>query len=398
MARALVLILLATACSKNESSSPKQQPPDKPIEHPEPPPAYLGKFKDPPREAGPAHATQIALGSYHGCARMSDDTMRCWGDNGAHQLGVDPYKHPKGAVATPPVTDVVQVAAGQMFTCARKRDHTVWCWGYDLYGELGKGGDQSYSHDAAQIKGVTDAVDIDAGDRDVCVVNSDATVMCWGDNSMGQLGDGTTEKRAGPVRAKVTAVKQVSVGFGVCALRIDGTVACWGEQGPQITQPTGEPLKDVVRVAIGGGTGCAVRVTGELWCWGNNDTGQLGRPDPADTKPGPVPGFENANWAAPAGDHACAVGDTTVYCWGIQSAHPAFPKDCLRLTHHTGGAGAGGPSGGAVANWPYCPTPTAIPDVKDAIAVETMWHDGTCALTRDGSVYCWSDKVEKLAL
>ncbi len=387
--RILLALVVVAACDKSKGApgpDPRPPPPVTPVDGPRLP---LPPFDDPPKEPGPPRPTQISMGDYHGCARMSDDTMRCWGDNGSHQLGVDPYQHPRGAVATPPISGVVQVAAGKAHTCARRRDRTIWCWGHDIDG-VGK----SYRDRPTQIAGITDAVDLDAGDLVACVVRRDGSVWCWGDNASRQLGDGTDQARRGPVQALIHSATQISVAYGACARRADGSVWCWG--GANSGPPAPAPVKDVIRVALAGTTTCAVKTTGELFCWGENDGGQLGRPASDDDGPGPVPGLAGVTWVTVGPHLACAVAGGTPYCWGEASANPAFPPDCLRLTRRAGGAGAG--DHGAVEDWEYCPVPTPIKEVTDAVAVEASWMTGTCALTRQGEVHCWGKTVEKLAL
>src|SRR2546421_12273139 len=94
--------------------------------------------KPKPRPAAKARPTQLSVGANHACARMSDGTARCWGDNSESQLGDGTALARSGAV-TPPLTDVVEIAAGESFTCARRADRTVWGWGWNAYGELGSG-------------------------------------------------------------------------------------------------------------------------------------------------------------------------------------------------------------------------------------------------------------------
>ncbi len=63
-----------------------------------------------------------------------------------------------------------------------------------------------------------------------CVILIDRTVKCWGDNTYGQLGDGTVKSSLTPVTVlDLTNVRQIALGgFHTCALLIDNTVKCWG--------------------------------------------------------------------------------------------------------------------------------------------------------------------------
>lgn len=348
---------------------------------------------DPPRDPGPARVTQLSLGSNFGCARMSDDTLRCWGDNGWHQLGVDPATTTPGTVVTPPVTDVVEVAAGYAFTCVRKRDRRVWCWGYDLNGELGAASGVT-THVPVQIARIEDAMALAAGMRGGCVVRTDATVGCWGDNTYGQLGDGTTTPHHGPTQALVDHASAVTVDGDTCVVRDDGSLWCWG--GNQGTRPTAVTITDVVAASVGGGTSCAIKQGGAVVCWGQNDSGQLGHDGPPSAVPVEVSGLPGATQVSAQGAHVCALAGGSVWCWGAHWSNPGFARSCLQMTRHTGGGGGGG---GSPAQWHYCPRATKVPGLTDVIAIDTQDHGGGCALKRDGTIACWDAKaVTPLAL
>lgn len=163
----------------------------------------------PVQVSGLASVASVAAGDKHTCAVKSDGTLWCWGKTADGEIGDGNTTGDGGwspACRNVPVqvvalgTDVAEVAAGASHTCARKKDGTVWCWGLDSADQLGDGGNASATcgftslpceTTPVQVAGVAGAVAIAAGGDHTCVLSADGTVKCWGDNSDGQVGDGT---------------------------------------------------------------------------------------------------------------------------------------------------------------------------------------------------------------
>ena len=132
------------------------------------------------------------------------------------------------------------------------------------------------------------AMDISAGYYHTLALKEDGTVLAWGQNNNGQLGDGTNEDRHEPVQ--VTGLSEIAaIAAGVnhnAVLKADGSVWCWGrnswgELGNNIYQPSNMPvavadLSDVIDVAVGYAHSLALKADGTLWAWGGNWYGQLG--------------------------------------------------------------------------------------------------------------------------
>jgi alpha-tubulin suppressor-like RCC1 family protein len=157
-------------------------------------------------------------------------------------------------------------------------------------------------------------------------------VRCWGDNDVGQLGDGTTTSRSVPPAVDVlTGVQAVVTGFGhTCALTTTGGVRCWGDNtvgqlGDDTTTsrsvpPAVDVLTGVQAIAAGGNYTCVVMLaTGGVRCWGANDSGQLG--DGTFTSHSAPPASDvltGAKAIATGIDHTCALMTTGgVRCWGL---------------------------------------------------------------------------------
>jgi alpha-tubulin suppressor-like RCC1 family protein len=226
--------------------------------------------------------------SRHNCARLVnasnvDQGMKCWGDNRWGQLGQGDTDnrgdnvHGVGTVTAlsfAPLT-ISQVIATSGHSCVLLSNNSVRCWGNNWYGQLGKGvpgqvGGQNCSSadncigdvpgevpgfvtvDLGLLGGVT-PVELSGGDRHTCVRLSTGKIKCWGENAVGQLGLGDTNNR--------------------------GDAA--GEMGVFLPEVNVGPLSYVAtELSVGGFSSCAVTAAGAK-CWGRNDFGQLGIGDTA---------------------------------------------------------------------------------------------------------------------
>src|SRR5262249_437912 len=113
-----------------------------------------------------------------------------------------------------------------------------------------------------------------------CALHTDGTVDCWGDNEVGQLGDGTRRPRPVPRRVPhVRGVRALALGGATaCALHADGGVSCWGvlADDPAVKPRRIPDLGGVVEIAAGAMHFCARGGDGSVRCWGYNRYGQLG--------------------------------------------------------------------------------------------------------------------------
>ncbi|MFN7149383.1 MAG: RCC1 domain-containing protein, partial [Microthrixaceae bacterium] len=234
--------------------------------------------------------------------------------------------HAPIAPLLPPRTDFAQIDAGGS-TCAVMTNGTVTCWGSNSKGQLGN---VLFAPDSQvslpiPVTGVAGAAEVSVGIDHACALLVDGTVRCWGNNSNGQLGNGTTTDSnvAVPVTG-LTDVEQISAGYPrTCALLGDGTVTCWGVGAGASGSDSSTPvpvagLSGVVQLTSGSRHNCALLADGSVRCWGANSSGQLGNGSTdASLAPVVVVGLPSVSQVTAGTEHSCALDlEGEVWCWG----------------------------------------------------------------------------------
>ncbi|MCD1261744.1 hypothetical protein B5M42_023385 [Paenibacillus athensensis] len=233
----------------------------------------------------------MSSGGSHRLALKLDGTLWAWGSNRNGQLGTGQFGEPeKLPVQVPALRDVAALGTGQANSYAIMRDGSVWAWGDNTDGQLGDGtvtrrqigsGDVSEQHNASrpiQLKELSHIVSITGNFAATYAVQDDGSLWAWGFVSIPY----TTQ----PVQLKNwTNIQAVATGYtgSLIALRKDGTVLTVSAGGvPE--QVTG--LDHIVAVATSIGSYFALKDDGTVWVWGSNAFGQLGdgttedRPEP----------------------------------------------------------------------------------------------------------------------
>ncbi len=334
---------------------------------------------DPPPRA---RINGLSLGDSHSCARRADGTVACWGKNLNGQLGNGAMtEYELLPVAVVGLTDAVELAAAELHTCARRAAGTVVCWGDNSYGQLGNGTTQP-STTPVPVTGISDAVELVSGQEHFCVRTSGGQVLCWGRNDYGQLGNGGVAQalQPTPVKGLASAVALGAGDFHTCAVLPDSTVLCWGRNDSGQLGDTSLQQQDLP-VAVKSLSGaeeltaglehtCA-RTGGAVMCWGVNSDGQLGY------------GLYDGS----------LVGSLTpVDAMGVTNAVQIGAGDlqtCARNADGTlacwGHNDVGQLGDGAYAN---VLIPTPVMNLTDAVEV-ALGSDHTCARTKDDAVWCW---------
>jgi alpha-tubulin suppressor-like RCC1 family protein len=190
----------------------------------------------------PAEITEIATGKSHTCA-IAQGKVWCWGSNAVGQLGIGktgetPQLYKPSPVQTSAKVDLENVdhlSAHGDFTCAHVSTDSLWCWGYDT---LGTGTPDmngvSRSLTAQQVvRGLAGlaATKVATGSTHACALKTDGTVACWGENSVGQVGDPSYTNRTEPFDVPGLAeVRDIAAADQhSCAVFMDNTVKCWGD-------------------------------------------------------------------------------------------------------------------------------------------------------------------------
>ncbi|MBT7080241.1 MAG: RCC1 repeat-containing protein, partial [Chloroflexi bacterium] len=349
-----------------------------------------------------AVATGIGLGDYHACALLDDGSVKCWGYNDTGQLGdgtTDDSETPVDVSSIDGSTyTATAIAIGGEFSCALLDTGAVKCWGNNSSGQLGDGStdDSETPVDVGGIDGSTyTATSISAGYEYACALLSDGSLKCWGDNNYGQLGDGSTDTSETPVdvtgidgsTAVATAVTAAE--YHTCTLLSTGAVKCWGDNsygqlGDGSTDESHTPVDvsgidgstyTAIRVTAGGNSACAVLEDGSTYCWGNNDYGQLGDGSVSESSTAmDVEGIDGSSASASEIDAGakltCSVlSSGSAACWGRNNY--------------------GQLGDGSTDNSSEYVTVSGIDGITATATEVTTGGYHACALLDDGAVKCW---------
>ena len=158
----------------------------------------------------------------------SNGSYSCWGH---------------GYSTTPPSytsSGIIDLDCGEDHCCFVQSNGKVKCGGQGVYGEIGDGntylsGSNSTYTNPVEVSGISNAKKVSCGRHHSCALLNDGTVFCWGLNSSGQLGDGTTTNRLTPVQV-VNISNAIDIGDGhghnhTCIIDVSNNIKCWGYGG-----------------------------------------------------------------------------------------------------------------------------------------------------------------------
>ena len=320
--------------------------------------------------------------------------LKCWGRNGSFSLlGNALTSDAQTAVANaalPAGDSILDVAVGSGHACAIA-DGDITCWGDNTYGQLGDGTQTSRSTPATVA--TASAHQVAVGGEFSCA-SYNGGVACWGKGSSGQLGSGSSSDSSVPVTVTslgTTLPRKLVAGDEFACAFLDDRVACWGSNNlgqlgndssvnsdvPVFVEDssTGVELQSgLADIAVGQNHACAVKNGGVL-CWGNNAQGQVGtgdsttsydqaQPVSEDSAGGPV-AVSDVSAIALGRNHSCMLQNGGVKCWGSNAY---------------GQLGDGTTTARSL--------PVAVSGLTSGVEAITAGAYHTCAFTR-GAVRCW---------
>ena len=293
-------------------------------------------FEVSPPAPAATYSYKLTGQSVHSCTVAAGATARCWGSNASSQLGNGSTVDSATPVAVTGLTGVVQVAAGAGHSCAVVTGGTVRCWGDNSSGQIGNGSSGEVDVTTpTQVSGISSgATQVATGRSHSCAIVASGQVRCWGANTSGQLGNGSTTNSPAPVSVTgISGATQVAVGANhSCVIVSGGQVRCWGantsgQLGNNTTTAASSAvpvsgLTGAIQIAAGASHTCVVLSSGQGRCWGGNAKGQLGTGTTSQSLvPAVVSGLAGATLVTAGDEHTCAgVTGQTVRCWGANSS------------------------------------------------------------------------------
>ncbi|HMA91183.1 MAG TPA: hypothetical protein VKP30_00795, partial [Polyangiaceae bacterium] len=182
----------------------------------------------------------IALSGLYGhfCAVSSAGAAYCWREE---LLGVGEGKAPPIVTVTEGLTaNVTAISAGRNQSCAVMAGE-AYCWGLNTYGMLGDGStEERYS--PVKVVGLPGRVEQISTGLDSTCATVEGAIYCWGNNDYGQLGNGTTDERLTPVQVPGfgSGARSVTVGYSFACGIVNDRLYCWGRNSSAVLGYTSE--------------------------------------------------------------------------------------------------------------------------------------------------------------
>ena len=279
----------------------------------------------------------------------------------------------------PSMPELSALAAGGEYTCGIAGAGAAYCWGNNSLGQLGDGSSANSSTPVAVSGGLSLGA-LTAGSTHVCGLTGTGAAYCWGNDSVGQLGDGSNTNSPAPV-AVSTSLRFSALAAGTdhtCGLATDAAAYCWGDNafgqlGDTSTTRSSQPVAvtgglTFIALIAGRHHTCGLTTSGTGYCWGDNAFGQLGDSSTTNSsRPVAIAAGLTFGTLVAGLRHTCGLTAVgAAYCWGFNRF---------------------GQLGSSVS--PFLRTiPTAVTgSLTFSELVAGAVH--TCGLTTEGPAYCW---------
>ena len=376
-----------SGCISNSTTNPSTDDPVVP--DPDEVPDDPDPITPPEETVGPTSGLKIiSAGGEHNCSIKNEDgSLWCWGNNETGQLGDssnDSSSNPKSIS-----TELWQtVVTGENHSCGIDEVGALHCWGKNDSGQLGNGSTTDENSPTA-ISINSDWSDVSLGSSHSCAIKNIDELWCWGSNTFSQLGHSSTNTRKPSLLIKTnddettTTENWIATASGdshTCAIKADQSLWCWGgNSSGQLGQGTtvaliAEPTEVAAdsqwsSVSANGDHSCAIKTGNSLWCWGSNSSGQIGNNADAAIVSSPTEIAAGSSWSkiSLGTDHSCGIkDDDSLWCWGGNSH---------------GQLGDGSKEEKKI--------PTAIdPGNNDWLAI-SLGTQFSCGIRDVGSLFCW---------
>lgn len=279
---------------------------------------------------------------------------------------------------------VTRISAGVdgAHSCALVSGGVAWCWGANSDGQLGDGTTSNRAV-AVAVSGDLSYDAIRPGSNHTCGISATGAAHCWGGNSHGQLGNGTTTNSSIPMLVSGDLVFSALVaGAGATCGLTTVAVYCWGDNtygqlGDGSTTSSSTPVVvsgnlTFTTIATSGYHTCGLTAAGAVYCWGYGSDGQLGNGTTMHSSaPVAVSGGLTFSAIVTGNSHTCGLtADGAAHCWGDNYFGQIGRNDRLTST-----------------------TPVAVSGGRTFIALTLGdWH--SCGLTSSGVAYCWGNNFD----
>src|ERR1041384_1898624 len=176
----------------------------------------------------------VSAGGDHTCGVTTGGAGYCWGDNSEGELGTGPISNSPTPVVVSGGRTCVAVSAGSDFSCGVTTGGAGYCWAANDHGQLGNGSTTN-SITPGPVSGGLSFASVSPGPFAAlaysCAVTPGGAAYCWGDNTFGQLGNGSGTSTSTPVAVAggLTFAAVSAGGEHTCGVTTGGAASCWGD-------------------------------------------------------------------------------------------------------------------------------------------------------------------------